>query len=149
MADERPGAVLFACNLNRVRSPMAEALVKLFYGVSIYTDSCGLRPTGDFDPFAVQVMRELGVDLSRHHAKSFDDLDPSAFDLVVCLTPEVHHRAVHLTRHAAVEVVHWPTFDPTLARGSREAVLDSYRGVRDTLSSRIVTRFGKPSTLGG
>ncbi len=149
MTAVRPGAVLFACNLNRVRSPMAEGLVKLLYGLGIYADSCGLKPTGDFDPFAVQVMRELGVDLSRHHAKSFDDLDPSAFDLVVSLTPEAHHRAVAMTRNAAVDTIHWPTFDPTLARGSREAVLDAYRGVRDSLMARIVERFGKPSTSGG
>jgi protein-tyrosine-phosphatase len=145
----RPGAVLFACNLNRVRSPMAEGLVKLLYGTKIYVDSCGLRPTGDLDPFAVEVMRELGADLSRHHAKSFDDLDPNAFDLVISLTPEAHHRAVEMTRAAAVEIDHWPTFDPTLARGSREAVLDAYRGVRESLSARIVERFGKPSTFGG
>jgi len=144
-----PGAILFACNLNRVRSPMAEGLVKLLYGTGIYVDSCGLRPTGDFDPFAVQVMRELGVDLSRHHAKSFDDLDPGAFDLVVALTPETHHRAVELTRTDAVEIDYWPTFDPTLARGSREAVLDAYRGVRDSLRARIVASFGEPSTLVG
>ena len=145
----RPGAVLFACNLNRVRSPIAEGIVKLFYGVSIYVDSCGLTPTGDFDPFAVEVMRELGADLSRHHAKSFEDLDPSAFDLVVSLTPEAHHRAVEMTRATAVEIDYWPTFDPTLATGSREAVVDAYRGVRDSLAARIVERFGKPSTFGG
>ena len=148
-APTRPGAVLFACNLNRVRSPMAEGLVKLLYGTSIYVDSCGLRPTGDFDPFAVQVMRELGADLSRHHAKSFEDLDPAAFDLVVSLTPEAHQRAIELTRNSAVDVAHWPTYDPTLARGSREAVLDAYRGVRDALAAKIAERFGKPSTFGG
>jgi protein-tyrosine-phosphatase len=145
----RPGAVLFACNLNRVRSPIAEGLIKLLYGTEIYVDSCGLKPTGDFDPFAVEVMRELGADLSRHHAKSFDDLDPNAFDLVISLTPEAHHRAVEMTRAAAVEIDYWRTFDPTLASGSREAVLDAYRGVRDELRARIVERFGKPSTLGG
>ncbi len=148
-AAARPGAVLFACNLNRVRSPMAEGLIKLLYGTEIYVDSCGLRPTGDFDPFAVEVMREIGADLSRHHAKSFDDLDPAAFDLVISLTPEAHHRAVEMTRAAAVEIDYWPTFDPTLASGSRAAVLDAYRGVRDALMARVVERFGKPSTFGG
>jgi protein-tyrosine-phosphatase len=145
----RPGAVLFACNLNRVRSPMAEGLIKLLYGTEIYVDSCGLKPVGDLDPFAVEVMREIGSDLSRHHAKSFDDLDPAAFDLVISLTPEAHHRAVEMTRAAAVEIDYWPTFDPTLASGSRDAVLDAYRGVRDGLKARIVERFGKPSTFGG
>jgi protein-tyrosine-phosphatase len=145
----RPGAVLFACNLNRVRSPMAEGLIKLLYGTEIYVDSCGLKPVGDLDPFAVEVMREIGSDLGRHHAKSFDDLDPAAFDLVISLTPEAHHRAVEMTRAAAVEIDYWPTFDPTLASGSRAAMLDAYRGVRDGLKARIVERFGKPSTFGG
>ena len=150
MAELRlPGAVLFACNLNRVRSPMAEGLMKLIYGTQAYFDSCGLVPTGELDPFAVTVMEEIGADLSRHHAKSFDDLDPGAFDLVVSLTPEAQHRAVEMTRTAAVEIEYWPTFDPTQATGPREAVLDVYRGVRDDLRSHILARFGKPSTFGG
>jgi protein-tyrosine-phosphatase len=150
MVDVRlPSAVLFACNLNRVRSPMAEGLMKLIYGRQVYIDSCGLRPTGELDPFAVAVMEEIGADLSRHHAKSFDDLAASAFDLVVSLTPEAQHRAVEMTRGAAVEIDYWPTFDPTLATGPREMVLDSYRGVRDDLRARIIERFGKPSTFGG
>jgi protein-tyrosine-phosphatase len=144
-----PGAVLFACNLNRVRSPMAEGLMKLIYGRQAYVDSCGLAPAGELDPFAVAVMEEIGADLSRHHAKSFDDLAASAFDLVISLTPEAQHRAVEMTRGAAVEIDFWPTFDPTLATGSREAVLDAYRGVRDDLKARILERFGKPSTFGG
>jgi protein-tyrosine-phosphatase len=149
MTSARPAAVLFACNLNRVRSPMAEGLMKLIYGVRIYVDSCGLKPTGELDPFAVAVMDEIGADISRHHAKSFDDLSASAFDLVVSLTPEAQHRAVEMTRGAAVEIEYWPMFDPTQATGSREAVLEVYRGVRDELRDRILARFGKPSTFGG
>jgi protein-tyrosine-phosphatase len=144
----RPGAVLFACNLNRVRSPMAEGLVKLLYGFDIYTDSCGLNPTGELDPFAVAVMREIGADLSRHHAKSFHDLAPESFDLIVPLTPEARGRAVAATHAAAVEIDYWPTPDPTLARGSREAVLGVYRDVREGLRQRILARFGSPSTKG-
>ena len=144
-----PQAVLFACNFNRVRSPMAEGLMKLIYGKQAYFDSCGLTPTGELDPFAVAVMEEIGADLSRHHAKSFDDLDAGGFDLVISLTPEAQHRAVEMTRGAAVEIDYWPTFDPTLATGSREAVLDAYRNVRDDLRARILERFGKPSTFGG
>jgi protein-tyrosine-phosphatase len=144
-----PGAVLFACNVNRVRSPMAEGVLKLIWGDRIFVDSCGVRPTGDLDPFAVQVMEEIGADLTRHHAKSFDDLDASAFDLVVSLTPEAQHRAVEMTRGAAVDIEYWPTLDPTLASGSREQVLDQYRQVREALRTRILARFGKPSTFGG
>ena len=101
-----PGAVLFACNHNRVRSPMAEGLMKLMFGDRVYVDSCGLRLDEDDepDPFAVAVMDELGADLSGHRGKSFDDIEEGAFDLVVSLTPEAQHRAVELARHHAVEI---------------------------------------------
>lgn len=150
MADPRePGAVLFACNLNRVRSPMAEGLMKLLYGTRIYIDSCGMEPTGELDPFAVEVMREIGADLSRHHAKSFDALSPSAFDLVVALTPEAYDRATRSTHAAAVDIEYWPTPDPTEADGSREEKLQAYRATRDALRAHILRRFGEPSTSTG
>lgn len=148
---ELPGAVLFACNHNRVRSPMAEGLMKLMFGDRVYVDSCGLRRDDEDapDPFAVVVMDELGVDLSRYRAKSFDDIEEGAFDLVVSLTPEAQHRAVELARHRAVDIEYWPTHDPTLTMGSREAVLDAYRETRDSLAARIRARFGKAATFGG
>jgi protein-tyrosine-phosphatase len=145
-----PGAVLFACNFNRVRSPMAEALMRLMYGDRIYVDSCGLKSSAETDPFVTAVMDELGADLSQHHGKSFDDLlDEGSFDVVVSLTPEAQHRAVEMARGRAIEIEYWPTFDPTLATGSREAILESYRSVRDDLKARILARFGRPSTFGG
>lgn len=145
---ERPGAVLFACNLNRVRSPMAEALLKRLVGQAIFVDSCGLRRAGPvldearaIDHFAEAVMAELGCDLTGHQAKTFDDLTDGSFDLVVSLTPEAQHRAVEMSRGRAVEIEYWPTFDPTLAEGSREARLAAYREVRDQLAARIAERF--------
>ncbi|HZZ89062.1 MAG TPA: low molecular weight phosphatase family protein [Caulobacteraceae bacterium] len=146
-----PGAVLFACNHNRVRSPMAEGLTKLMFGDRVYVDSCGLRPGDDEtpDPFAVAVMDELGADLSRHRAKTFEDLENETFDLVISLTPEAQHRAVELARHHAVELEYWPTIDPTLTMGPRDAVLEAYREARDSLARRIRARFGKASTFGG
>jgi protein-tyrosine-phosphatase len=146
-----PGAVLFACNHNRVRSPMAEALMKLMFGDRVYVDSCGLRPGDDDepDPFAVAVMDELGADLSRHRVKTFDDLEEGAFDVVISLTPEAQHRAVELARHHAVDIEYWPTYDPTLTMGPREAVLEAYRETRDGLAARIRARFGKAATFGG
>jgi protein-tyrosine-phosphatase len=152
MAGERlPGAVLFACNHNRVRSPMAEALMKRLFGTRVYVDSCGLKPDEEEapDPFAVAVMDEVGADLSAHHPKTFDDLENDSFDLVISLTPEAQHRAVELARHHAVELEYWPTQDPTLAMGSREAVLEAYRETREALLARIKARFGAPATLGG
>lgn len=145
----RPGAVLFACNFNRVRSPMAEALLKRLVGTDIYVDSCGLKaaPVDDdeeekLDPFVQVVMAEIGCDLSRHRAKTFEGLEDNSFDLIISLTPEAQHRAVELTRGRAAEIEYWPTFDPTLAEGSWEARLAAYRGVRETLAQRIAERFG-------
>jgi protein-tyrosine-phosphatase len=146
-----PGAVLFACNFNRVRSPMALALTRMTYADRIYLDSCGLRPdrSQDHDPFCAAVLDEVGADLIGHRPKSFDDLDDGSFDLVISLTPEAQHRAVELARGRAVEIEYWPVPDPTLVSGSREMVLEAYRYTRDHLLDRIRKRFGKTSTFGG
>ncbi len=149
---ELPGAVLFACNFNRVRSPMAESLLKLAYGTQIYVDSCGLKrepDTAGADPFAQAVIDELGGDLTTFKPKLFSDLEDGSFDLVISLTPEAQHRAVELTHGNATDIEYWPTHDPTLAAGSREQVMDAYRAVRDELANRIRARFGKASTFGG
>jgi len=151
MPSELPGAVLFACNHNRVRSAMAEGLMKLMFGDRVYVDSCGLRleEDEDPDPFAVAVMDELGADMSRHRSKTFEELEEDSFDLVISLTPEAQHRAVELARHHAVDLEYWPTHDPTLVMGSREAVMDAYRETRDALAERIRARFGRSATFGG
>jgi protein-tyrosine-phosphatase len=144
--------VLFACNYNRVRSPMAEGLFQRFYGTRAYVDSCGLKadPRGEgIDPFVVAVMDEMGLDVSNHRPKSFNELEDDSFDVVISLTPEAQHRAVELSRGNAVEIEYWPTHDPTLVHGSREAMLDAYREVRDALAAAIRQRFGAPSTFGG
>ncbi|RMD60736.1 MAG: arsenate reductase ArsC [Alphaproteobacteria bacterium] len=135
-----PGAVLFACTLNAVRSPMAEALLKHLLGHRIYVDSTGVR-AGEIDPFAVEVMDEIGIDLSRHRAKSFDDLEDTSYDLIISLSPEAQHRAVEMTRTMACEVEFWPTMDPSIIEGSREVRLDAYRAIRDDLKRRIEKRF--------
>jgi len=141
-----PGAVLFACNFNRVRSPMAEALLKRALGDRIFVDSCGLRTDDGLDaqsvdPFVEAVMAELSCDLGDHRPKTFDELEDDSFDLIVSLTPEAQHRAVELTRGRAAEIEYWPTLDPTLAEGSREARLAAYREVRDALAAKIAERF--------
>lgn len=141
-----PPSVLFACNFNRVRSPMAEAMVRRFYGDVVYVDSCGLAPEDNVDPLVVQVMNEIGVDASTHVAQSFADLDPDAFDLVVSFTPEAHAQATAMAQGSAVQVEYWPLPDPTLTEGSRETVLEGYRQVRDQLRARLADRFGAPAS---
>ena len=141
MAGNLPGAVLFACNLNAIRSPMAEGLARHFYGHKIYVASCGVR-AGEPDPFVVAVMDELGIDMRRHRPQSFQDLSDDSFDLIVSLSPEAHHWAVEMTRTMALEAEYWPTIDPSLTEGSREQQLEAYREVRDQLRQRLLARFG-------
>ncbi|HEY8163892.1 MAG TPA: arsenate reductase ArsC [Methylocystis sp.] len=138
----RPQSVLFACTLNTVRSPMAEAIARHYFGREIYFASAGIK-RGEPDPFAIAAMEEIGVDMSRHKPHTFEDLEDSNFDLIVTLSPEAHHKALEFTRAMAVDVVYWPTPDATAAQGSREAILSAYRDVRDRLTSRIKELLGR------
>ena len=135
-----PHSVLFACTLNAVRSPMAEAILKHLRGKTIYVDSVGLKPS-ETDGFAIAVMDELGFDIGKHKPKTFDQLEDSSFDLIVTLSPEAHHKALEWSRHMAAEVEYWPTFDATIVEGDRERRLEAYREVRDQLMKRIRERF--------
>jgi protein-tyrosine-phosphatase len=138
--EELPGAALFACTLNSVRSPMAAAIMRHRFGRFVYVDSAGTR-AGELDPMAVEAMEEIGIEIGKHKPKRFEDLEDASFDLIVTLSPEAHHKAMELTRTMAVEVEYWPTPDPTAFEGSREQRLDAYRAVRDELVRRIDARF--------
>ena len=142
----RPHAVLFACGMNAVRSPMAAGLFHQMFGKSVYVASAGVQK-GELDPFAVAVLEEIGIDISRHKPVTFEELDELeglSFDLIVTLSPRAHHKALELTRTIAAEVEYWPTVDPTAIEGTREQKLDAYREVRDQLIARIRERFGRP-----
>src|SRR5437660_3394261 len=142
----RPQAVLFACGLNSVRSPMAAALFQHMFGRSSYSGSAGVR-RGELDPFAVAVMEEIGLDIAKHRPMTFEELEDWEglnFDLIVTLAPEAHHKALELTRRIAAEVEYWPTADPTAVDGSREQRLEAYRTIRDQLLQRIRARFVAP-----
>lgn len=133
---KKPQSVLFACSFNSVRSPMAEGIAKHYFGREVFTGSAGLRK-GELDPFAVAALEEIGIDISKHRPRTFDDLEDDNFDMIISLSPEAHHRALEFTRSAAIEAAYWPTIDPTAVQGSREQMLDAYRGVRDELVKRI------------
>ena len=139
----RPQAVLFACGWNAVRSPMAAGLFRQMFGQSVYVGSAGVRK-GELDPFAVAVMQEIGVDLSKHRPLTFEELEEWEglnFDLIVTLAAEAHHRALELTRGLAADVEYWPMPDATATEGSREQRLGAYREIRDQLARRIRERF--------
>lgn len=135
-----PRAVLFVCNLNRVRSPMAAALLHRRAGAGLIVDSGGVEPGDAVDPFAVAVMSELGVDLADHEPKGVAPLDDGGFDLVIALTPEARDRTASLAgRGIATE--YWPIEDPTVETGSRLLRLEAYRRVRDAIARRVTERF--------
>jgi len=141
----RPQAVLFACGMNAVRSPMAAGLFRQMFGRSLYVGSAGVQK-GELDPFAVAVMDEIGIDISRHKPLTFEELEELEglnFDLIVTLSPRAHHKALELTRTLAVNVEYWPTADPTAIEGNREQRLDAYREVRDQLMAQLRERFGR------
>jgi protein-tyrosine-phosphatase len=141
-----PHAVLFACGMNSVRSPMAAGLLRQMLGTNIYVGSAGVQK-GELDPFAIAAMEEIGIDIARHKPITFeelDDLEGLNFDLIVSLSPPAHHRALELTRTRAAEVEYWPTPDPTVTEGNREQRLNAYRELRDQLMTRIRERFGRP-----
>src|ERR1700722_13995158 len=96
----RPHAVLFACGLNSLRSPMAAALFKHLFGHTAYVASAGVR-TAELDPFAFAAMEEVGLDISKHRPMTFEELDDWEglnFDLIVPLPPEAHPKALEPTR---------------------------------------------------
>jgi protein-tyrosine-phosphatase len=131
-----PSAVLFACTMNSVRSPIAEGLLKHLLGNAIYVDSVGVR-LGAIDGFAIEVMNEIGIDVSKHKAKTFDHLEDRSFDIIISLSLEAQHKAVETTRGMACDAVFWDTFDPAIIEGNREIRLDAYRQVRDQLLVKI------------
>ena len=136
---KRIHSVLFVCAMNSVRSPMAEAIARHYFGKSLYVQSAGVRK-GEPSGFAASSLAEIGIDGSRHKPRTLEELEEWEglnFDLIVSLSPEAHHAALELTRTLAADVEYWPTPDPTITQGSREQVLDAYRDVRDGLSYRI------------
>ncbi|MGM2732122.1 low molecular weight phosphatase family protein, partial [Bacillus cereus group sp. Bce005] len=86
VADGLPSSVLFCCDHNAIRSPMAEGLMKKLYGRTCYVQSAGVKSDQEIDGFTISVCQEIGVELSQHRARSFDEMqdwgdDLSGFDL--------------------------------------------------------------------
>lgn len=138
-----PKNILFSCGQNCVRSPMAAALMRHFYGSQVEVFSAGFL-SGMPDGFVVAVMGEIGIDLNDHEPKTFDDLSETDFEVNIVLASQALERATALgtTRGDAPE--YWPTPDPTEATGNREQRLEAYRAVRDFLLKKIKERFGAP-----
>ena len=130
--------VMFVCNMNSVRSPMAAALLRLNNLDDVSADSAGVYE-GGLDPFVEIVMGELGVSLADHEAKALQDVNVEDCDIVIALTPEAAIEARRLSPKQSIEF--WDVENPSEERGGRDAVIEAYRRVRDDLSTRIQRRF--------
>lgn len=139
-----PGAILFVCGRNAVRSPMAEVIARRLLPASVYIASAGVAQ-GERDGFVDAVLEEIGLSLGRREPQTLDDLEDDFFDLIITLAPEAHHAALELTRASSVDVVYWPTPDPTAETERREQRLEAYRSVRERLTYMIEQRFRKAS----
>lgn len=148
MAD-LPQSVLFCCDHNAIRSPMAEGMMKKYYGTETYVQSAGVYNDMEIDGFSVAVCHEMDIELDRHRSRSFDEMqewgdDLSGFDLVVALSPGAQRKALDLTRYFHLDVEYWPIMDPSGIGETREAKLEQYRKARDQIRSKMVERFGEP-----
>lgn len=149
MTQALPQSVLFCCDHNAVRSPMAEGIMKKFYGKDTYVQSVGVKNDLEIDGFSIAVCAEMGVELARHRSRSFDEMeqwgdDLSSFDLIVALSPVSERRALELTRYFHLDVEYWPILDPTGLGENREAKLAQFRAARDQIAQRLIKRFGPP-----
>lgn len=123
--------------------------MKKFYGRRAYVQSAGVKNDLEIDGFAIAVCQEIGVELSRHRTRSFDEMrewgdDLGAFDLVIALSPASQRQALELTRTFHLDVEYWPVMDPTGLAEGREARLAAYRSAREQIRARIIDRFGAP-----
>lgn len=151
MPNGLPGSVLFCCDHNAVRSPLAEAMMKKLHGQKVFVQSAGVFHDLEVDPFMAAVAAERGVDITRHRAKSFSEMeqwgdDIDAYDLIVALSPGAMRRAQEYTRAFSVDVVYWPTLDPTGIGETRAQKLDAYRQTADQIEAAIRARFGPKLT---
>ena len=131
-------SVLFACNLNSVRSPMAAAILRARAGETLRVDSAGVYE-GGLDPFIEAVLGEIGVSLAEHEPKAMNALDLSKFDLAIALTPEAAAEARRFLPRERVEF--WDIENPSDVRGGRDQLMAAYRGVREDLEARLKARF--------
>lgn len=141
--------MLFCCDHNAVRSPMAEGMMKRFYGTRAYVQSAGVKNDMEIDGFSVAVCKEIGVELERHRSRSFEEMiewgdDLSSYDLIIALSPASQRQALELTRNWHLDVEYWPILDPTGLGETREAKLSAYRQSRDQIRDRMIARFGLP-----
>jgi len=131
--------VLFICTANAARSQMAEGLLRAKYGTRFDVFSAGTHPSR-LSTRAIEVMKEIGIDISHHHSKTLDEISGMTFDLAVTLCNNAHRICPVVT--CAKETIHQGFPDPHLTPGSDEDILNGYRDARDMIATWIDATFG-------
>lgn len=137
---EPSGAILFLCVANSARSQMAEGFARALAPKGTEILSAGSMPAR-VSPYAIEVMREAGIDISSHRSKSIDEIPKERVATVVTLCAE----EVCPVFPGRVTRFHWPHEDPAATAGSKEAILAAFRRVRDQIRSRLESFFQTPS----
>ena len=124
--------------------------MKQLYGQRAYVQSAGVHNDMEVDGFSIAVCNELGIEISRHRSRSFEEMqewgdDLGQFDLIIALSPASQRQALELTRFFHMDVEYWPIIDPTAIGETREAKLQAYRQARDMIRDRMIARFGAPT----
>jgi arsenate reductase (thioredoxin) len=127
-------SILFLCVANSARSQMAEGLGRMIFGDRVLVMSAGSEPS-KVNPYAIEVMRELGVDLATHHSKSVQSIDPATVGTVITLCAE----EVCPAFLGKARRLHWPIPDPASKDTSlpREEMLTRFRTARDTIRGML------------
>jgi len=125
--------ILFLCVANSARSQMAEGLARKLFDTRIAVQSAGSEPS-HVNPYAIEVMREVGVDLSTHHSKSVQTIDPAAVGTVITLCAE----EVCPVFLGGARRIHWPIADPASKEPlPRDEMLTRFRAARDQIQGRL------------
>jgi thioredoxin type arsenate reductase len=125
--------VLFLCTANSCRSQMAEGFARQYGSGIVEPYSAGAHPTS-LHPLAVEVMKEVGVDISRHHSKGIADV-PQDVDLVVTVCDQAAEACPIFP--GAAKTIHWSVPDPVQARGTPEEIRAAFRRARDDIDARV------------
>lgn len=133
-------AVLFLCNRNAIRSPMAAALLTHLQGQGMLAESAGIKPGDEPDPLSQEALGEMGLAIDEK-PRPVEAVKLGRFGLIVAMSPQAQHRALELTRNTRTAVEYWPVADPSLVDGNREQRLAAYRALRDDLLEKLKDRF--------
>lgn len=124
--------ILFLCVANSARSQMAEGMARHLWGEKVQVQSAGTQPS-HVHPLAIQVMQEIGIDISKHYSKSVDSIDPKSVNTVITLCAE---EVCPIFLGEATRL-HWPFQDPASHSPSIEEKLQAFRHTRDAILQKL------------